>query len=464
MPEPKRAEIDHTTVEQLLQEKKYEQAIALLCERVDAAPADRTARLLLLLANVLVFGPVPFEKQIDDLRSHFDLTETDRNIVRQIFLAAFQHAERTGDENKQRIYQRLLRRQVLGQPLDVPITEASPTQFTMEAIETDSTPEPSSMSALLHPEWLCHPPPPPKRRMRRKQRHAMIGSITIVSLLLLGLYVATGRKAPLAQIQLAEPSWTAITSNPLNNLSSPQITGPRVALPANFDSAPWGKLVSSQLGNLNNAYTRWSREKKAPAGSLALRLNVEPSGAVLRVYEVVARLSDHRLIDAIIAEAKKWQLPHSSTEPADVTIPLLFVAPPAQVGKSEPGQVKTKSAARGVAALGPHTQYRLQVSPPDGESERHASLLAPFRPGDSASTKLELAATADPSILESETGRAAKLKNQPKFAAETLEQVSSGTPVVVLQKERDWLRVKIKPSGNIGYLRKEYIAALATAH
>jgi hypothetical protein len=193
-----------------------------------------------------------------------------------------------------------------------------------------------------------------------------------------------------------------------------------------------------------------------------LKLNVEPSGKVLRVYEVVARLSNHGFIDAIIAEAKTWKLPHSSAETADVTIPLLFVAPDTEAGMSEPRQVKTKAPARTVTALRPHTKYRLEVSPA-GESERRTLLLAQMQPGDSMSAKRELAGTADQLMLESEIWRPVKLRNEPKFAADTLEQVSSGTRVVVLRQERDWLHVKIKPSGSMGYLRKEYVIALATA-
>ncbi|HYJ15828.1 MAG TPA: SH3 domain-containing protein [Candidatus Limnocylindria bacterium] len=55
--------------------------------------------------------------------------------------------------------------------------------------------------------------------------------------------------------------------------------------------------------------------------------------------------------------------------------------------------------------------------------------------------------------------RSAALKHEPRFAAAAIEKVRLGTRVTVLSKERDWFKVKVKPSGNVGYLRKEYLAA-----
>ena len=48
-----------------------------------------------------------------------------------------------------------------------------------------------------------------------------------------------------------------------------------------------------------------------------------------------------------------------------------------------------------------------------------------------------------------------------RFAANEIEKVDLGTRVAVLQKERDWIKVKVKTSGKVGYMRKEYLAAAA---
>ena len=51
------------------------------------------------------------------------------------------------------------------------------------------------------------------------------------------------------------------------------------------------------------------------------------------------------------------------------------------------------------------------------------------------------------------------VKNEPRFAADAIENVGRGMRVTVLSKERDWIQVKVKSSGAVGYLRKEYLAA-----
>ena len=69
---------------------------------------------------------------------------------------------------------------------------------------------------------------------------------------------------------------------------------------------------------------------------------------------------------------------------------------------------------------------------------------------------------ATPATAETETeiARTAALKHEPRFAAEAIEKVGLGTRVTVLRKERDWIKVKVNTSGNVGYLRKEYLAAV----
>lgn len=51
----------------------------------------------------------------------------------------------------------------------------------------------------------------------------------------------------------------------------------------------------------------------------------------------------------------------------------------------------------------------------------------------------------------------AALKQAPRFAAVAIENVDLGTRVTVLRKDRDWIKVKVNTSGNVGYMRKEYL-------
>ena len=64
---------------------------------------------------------------------------------------------------------------------------------------------------------------------------------------------------------------------------------------------------------------------------------------------------------------------------------------------------------------------------------------------------------------ETEIARTVALKNEPRFAADAIEKVGRGMRVTVLSKERDWIQVKVKSSGTVGYMRKEYLRRISLA-
>src|SRR5712692_1431708 len=105
-------------IELFLRERKYEEARELLYQCVDQDPIDRESKLYLLLVNVTLDGPLAFEDDIDEVRSLSDLNETEKEIVRRLFVLGFQSAEKRGREDQAWAYQRLLRRLLLNQPLD----------------------------------------------------------------------------------------------------------------------------------------------------------------------------------------------------------------------------------------------------------------------------------------------------------------------------------------------------------
>jgi hypothetical protein len=64
-------------------------------------------------------------------------------------------------------------------------------------------------------------------------------------------------------------------------------------------------------------------------------------------------------------------------------------------------------------------------------------------------------------LIEYKTRRAAPLREEPRFAATTAEDIGPGTRVSVLGAKGDWLKVKSRLSGKIGYVRKEYITPVS---
>src|SRR5919109_2588345 len=55
------------------------------------------------------------------------------------------------------------------------------------------------------------------------------------------------------------------------------------------------------------------------------------------------------------------------------------------------------------------------------------------------------------------TRRAVLLRAEPRFASTAKTQIGAGTSISVLGAQGDWLKVKTRPSGAVGYVRKEYL-------
>jgi len=426
----------YSRIQQLLEEDRYDHAIDMLSRRVESQPLDRAARLLLLLANMSKFGPGEFKRQIEEIKLIDDLTGNERYIVQKIFLAGFRHAVQEGQTIQKIVYQCLLRRLMLGHPLDVWISanreieeecsnpsSAEDISHTLGFSEMKRV-EVESETAPLAPPWI-----------RRWSQHAMIAAGTMITIVLLGFYVATGRKAPNAQ----KPDAPLVHANSDGQLNTVVDLAPAVALPATFTMEPVRQLITNQLGALNKAYVLWQEFHPTASGTVALKLSVAPSGKVLRIDEVVSRLTEHRLLDVVVTEVKKWQIPLGGTKIAEISVPLIFVA-----GRALPVKLAATRQTRGPTVV---SETRLTTS-----AKSPASMAA----------KRQLPVASSKPRTETKISRTAALKDEPRFAADVIEKVGLGTRVTVLREERDWIKVKVKSSGNIGYMRKEYLVSYNT--
>jgi hypothetical protein len=472
----------YSLVQRHLQEARFDQAIAALSQRIETQPDDRMARLLLLLANVSQFGTGPFNRQIEEVRLFADLSSNERHVVRQIFLACFQHAERDGQTIQKMVYQRLIRRLMLNQPLDISITEARQIEESVETSSSSASPALSPSTAMssdvARPEPFIEAP----RRLHRWDEFALIGAGAMIVIVLLGFYVKGQRRTPVAQ----NPS--QLISLISGEQSDPEITAvstrPTAILAPSFTTEPLRMLLLKQLGGLNQAYARWTDADPTTSGTVLLKLKVEPAGKISKIEEVVSRLSEHRFLEVIIAEAKLWKLPHSGTAAAEVSVPLIFnprTSEPSQQPAETPLREPPVLLVQAPAPAAAHTTFALEEAEPADlqvvAKKEPAAKPRGSRPLErAADTELVVAskqksdspdkravnrepAAALTADTETEISRTAALKHEPRFAAEAIENVGRGTRVTVLRKERDWIQVKVKSSGNVGYLRKEYLVA-----
>jgi len=62
-------------------------------------------------------------------------------------------------------------------------------------------------------------------------------------------------------------------------------------------------------------------------------------------------------------------------------------------------------------------------------------------------------------VIAYKTRRMVSLREEPRFAATSKAQIGAGTSISVLESNGDWFKVKTRPSGAVGYVRKEYLIA-----
>jgi len=60
-------------------------------------------------------------------------------------------------------------------------------------------------------------------------------------------------------------------------------------------------------------------------------------------------------------------------------------------------------------------------------------------------------------MMTYKTRRVVSLREEPRFAATSKAQIGAGTSISVLESNGDWFKVRTRPAGAIGYVRKEYL-------
>ena len=258
-------EFTYSRIQRFLQEGRYDHAIAMLSQRVECQPLDRAARLLLLLANISKFGPGEFNRQLEELRLITDLSGNERFIVQQIFLVGFRHAAQEGQTIQKIVYQCLLRRLMLGQPLDVSISE---TQVIEEDCSNPSfaedIPHTLGFSGMNCDDAESEMAPVAPTRIGRGSQPALIGAGAMIVIVLSGFHVATGRKAPWAQ----NPSRPfALVDSGVQMEIGADRNSPAVILAPTFTDEPARRLVVGQLG---------VETRPMPAGPKRIPPPVEP--------------------------------------------------------------------------------------------------------------------------------------------------------------------------------------------
>ncbi|MGE5303075.1 MAG: SH3 domain-containing protein [Alphaproteobacteria bacterium] len=431
---------DRSRIELLIAENKFAKALALLSQSDKQAPLEREISLYSLFLRVRLHGPEYHELEIDALRALSDLNDHEKTLVRRIFLYAFQIAEQAGEEEKRWAYQRLLRRLLLGQPL----TQSIPI--------TSKPPRAERPVIMLEPAAIVSKPIAITGQAAPKVSSMMDTMLSLA----VGYCAACIVGAPMAYL---------VSKNVPAGNQSVAVSGQSVPMPGTdpgsvetstrgekqgfhrFDEEQIKIGLAGQLTGLRRVYAGWTAKKPKMTGKVSLKLTLDGRGKVVDVNEVSSELPEAGFVKAVVEEARKWQLPIAQAEASEITIPLLFIP---------------QSSAARMAGVRPRSY------PKPGRSFENtqpltmaaAKIIAGGTQEAIAASRSDLAKQAESPGLEYVAQRMVTLREQPRFAASTLEKIPPGTRVSVIAVEGDWFKVRTAHSPIAGFVRKEFVAPI----
>ena len=432
---------DRSRIELLIAGNKFAEALALLSQSAGQAPLEREKSLYSLFLRVRLHGPECHEPEIDALRALTDLNDHEQTLVRRIFLYAFQIAEQAGEEEKKWAYQRLLRRLLLGQPLSQPIPITSQPLRVERPVIT------------LEPAAIVAPPVTIARQAAPKFSSIMdvtlslaVGYCTACILAAPMVYLAS-RNVPAENQSVSVPGqsvWLPGTTRVNVGTGEVGTEGEKQGFQP-FDEEQIKNGLTVQLTGLRRAYAHWTVEKPDLTGKVSLRLRLDGRGKVVAVNEVSSQLREASFVKAVIEEVRKWQLPIAHAEASEITIPLLFIPRGSAAKRAVPGQRSHPKEAR-------------SVNNTEAIAMAAAKNAVGGTQGATAASRYDLARQAESLGLEYVTQRRVTMREQPRFASSTLEEIPAGTQISVIAGEGDWFKVRTAHSPIAGFVRKEFLA------
>src|ERR1043166_7452102 len=365
---------DFCEIDLLLSQSDYGRATVVLAQRLCQNPLDRESRLYLLLINVIVDGPTEHEDAIDQLRTLSGFNEIEKEIVRRLYVLGVQSAEKEGREAQAWAYQRLLRRLLLGQPLD-------------QSIPKSVTPERAISEKHV-----------PRPKTHRSYREGLTTGLST-------------RRLALAVKEL----WSFCIQ---------------------------GRRIWQASGNLGTRLSRLFRLMPATAVSFFV---LTMSG--LYLLSLDGRIPRKPLSSVTLVPARSQGFVQKAE-----AIPLV------KQTETLPHHDQSNVIAR--VGLSPSLdidgrKQTVKVNQEIAESEIWTKpvIAVPDR------TKSE-EPTLD--VVDYRTLRITPTRQEPRFGASVIEEIEPGTVISVLETNGDWFKIKTRTTGNVGYVRKEYVTPVST--
>lgn len=219
----------------------------------------------------------------------------------------------------------------------------------------------------------------------------------------------------------------------VRNTSGSEVDGTKIAA-----------RIESQLHSLRELYRQEIATKQTLAGSTVLQFRIAPSGEVSHVRESGGRMFDTEFKKLVALQAGAWSFAEIVSENLEVTCPLLFV--------HEGMDITT--LIQWEKSLASDWVQTAVVQPANSDTR-----LLPKAP----SAAISAVRSPKSDQKEFQIKYAASLRKDPNFSAPTLLTLTIGTKVSVLGRQGDWLEVRSRSDGPVGFIRKEFVTPLEIA-
>lgn len=332
---PAHSSVLHDEIDRYCRSGDFQEALARTGNLLRDDPLDRTARLYELLINVVLKGPANYEAEVEQLRSHSDLSEAERRIVRKILMVCYDAAEREQDHGRMWSYQRLLRRLVLNQTLDIGLARDEHTGSIKMPDESPrrNGPELDVPREPVAPASVSGPAD------RLRQLFAYVGArfvgrpgslIFVLALIAAVVGLVTLRSS-------SQKSATVERVQPAAAPSAPKSAQLRIAVGvgeftaknnnADIDAVSAAKLrqfFEEKLPELKHHYRTRLRDVSGLAGDLTVDLSIDGNGNISKIYESGATMIDFGFKKTLVDEIQKWQFPALHQGTVAVTVVINF--------------------------------------------------------------------------------------------------------------------------------------------
>jgi Bacterial SH3 domain len=212
--------------------------------------------------------------------------------------------------------------------------------------------------------------------------------------------------------------------------------------------------LESQLQGLREFYRQESERDPTLMGGMLLQLNVNPSGDVTNVKELVSRITDTEFKKAVLAEVSKWTFAELITDSTTITCPLLFVREGMDIAtivqwEKTLGQFSEKSVIAKTS-----TQAIQQTQAQEGPKRSEPVVKTAAVPN-KVKAEQNSEVKSLPRVYQIKHPTA--VREEPNFGAPSVGKFIAGTKVTVIAAHGDWVEVRADDAGLAGFIRKEFV-------